>query len=119
MDEGAGARGDDCPGGGEAVEGVEEGARTRDGDGRVAVFEGQLTFEFADVWGGVGLVSEVLFRFWGNEFQGGRGKRGGIPTGPRGVRRVDLLENIDSAPAMGCGKDGCGVDVVLFAYAVT
>lgn len=44
-------------------------------------------------------------------------KRGGIPTGPRSVRRVDLLENIDSAAAMGCGEDGCGVDVVLFAYA--
>ncbi len=119
LDEGAGTRGDDCPGGGEAVERVEEGARTGDGDGGVAVFDGQLAFEVADVWGGVGLVSEVFFRFWENGFQRGGGERGGIPTGPRSVRRVDLLENIDSAAAMGCGEDGCGVDVVLFAYAVT
>lgn len=41
----------------------------------------------------------------------------GEPTFPGGVRRVDLLEDVDGASAVGCGEDGFWVDVVFFAYA--
>lgn len=61
VDEGAGARGYDGPRGGEAVEGAEELAGSGNFDGVVAVFEGELAFEFADVCDGMGLVGEVGF----------------------------------------------------------